>query len=182
MDDAYRVRLSHFNFRPKEKFIYTYNYYDDWQLEIRLEECLLLDCQKTYPLCVAGKRAASLDDDGGPWRFMEFRHRYSIWEINERLLEIADDEDLAENRDYYVGEMSNYYRYVEPISTAFVESTVNEVISRRMVKKQQMRWTKKGAHLLLQVRTRALNDDLKDTLHKRGADRITGQPLVCFRP
>jgi len=31
------------------------------------------------------------------------------------------------------------------------------------VKKQQMRWTQKGAHLLLQVRTRALNDDLKDT-------------------
>jgi hypothetical protein len=44
-----------------------------------------------------------------------------------------------------------------------VESTVNEVISRRIVKKQQMRWTQKGAHLLLQVRTRTLNDDLRDT-------------------
>jgi hypothetical protein len=112
MDDAYRVRLSRFNFRPKEKFTYTYNYYDDWQLEIRLEECLPLDCQKIYPLCVAGKRAAPLDDDGGSWRFMEFRHRYSIWEISERLLEIADDEVLAENRDYYVGEVSNYYRWL----------------------------------------------------------------------
>ena len=29
---------------------------------------------------------------------------------------------------------------------AFVESTVNEVISKRLVKKQQMRWTKRGAH------------------------------------
>ena len=29
-----------------------------------------------------------------------------------------------------------------------------------MVKKQQMRWTPKGAHLLLQVRTRVLNDEL----------------------
>jgi hypothetical protein len=29
-----------------------------------------------------------------------------------------------------------------------------------MVKKQQMRWTPRGAHLLLQVRTRVLNDDL----------------------
>jgi hypothetical protein len=29
-----------------------------------------------------------------------------------------------------------------------------------MVKKQQMRWTPRGAHLLLQVRTRTLNSDL----------------------
>ena len=55
------------------------------------------------------------------------------------------------------------YRYGETISTAFVESTVNEVISRRMVKQQQMRWTKQGAHLLLQVRTQTLNNELRDT-------------------
>jgi hypothetical protein len=36
---------------------------------------------------------------------------------------------------------------------------VNEGISRRMVKKQQKRWTQEGAHLLLWVRFRALNDD-----------------------
>ena len=30
-----------------------------------------------------------------------------------------------------------------------------------MVKKKQMRWTQRGAHLLLQVRTRVLNDDLR---------------------
>jgi hypothetical protein len=29
------------------------------------------------------------------------------------------------------------------------------------VKKQQMRWTPRGAHLLLQVRTQVLNDDLR---------------------
>ncbi len=48
----------------------------------------------------------------------------------------------------------------EAISTAFVESTVNQVISKRMVKKQQMRWSPRGAHLLLQIRTRVLNDTL----------------------
>jgi hypothetical protein len=55
------------------------------------------------------------------------------------------------------------YRYGEPISSAFVESTINEVVSKRMVKKQQMRWTKRGTHLLLQVRTQTLNNDLKAT-------------------
>jgi hypothetical protein len=51
-------------------------------------------------------------------------------------------------------------RASEAISTAFTESTVNQVISKRMVKKQQMRWTPRGAHLLLQLRTRVLNDTL----------------------
>ncbi len=52
------------------------------------------------------------------------------------------------------------YRNGETISSAFVESTVNQVVSKRMVKKQQMRWTPVGAHLLLQTRTRTLNGDL----------------------
>ena len=43
---------------------------------------------------------------------------------------------------------------------ATAEATVNQVISRRMVKKQHMKWSPRGAHLLLQVRTRVLNDDL----------------------
>jgi hypothetical protein len=48
----------------------------------------------------------------------------------------------------------------EAISTAFTESAVNQVIGKRMVKKQQMRWSPRGAHLLLQVRTRVLNNTL----------------------
>src|SRR5207302_1315663 len=52
------------------------------------------------------------------------------------------------------------YRAGEAISNAFVESAVDQVVSKRMVKKQQMRWTPRGAHLLLQVRTRVLNDEL----------------------
>jgi len=35
-----------------------------------------------------------------------------------------------------------------------------------MVKKQQMRWTPRGAHLLLQVRTRVLNDELQATFSR----------------
>lgn len=64
------------------------------------------------------------------------------------------------------GFIPNYddrYHYGETITTAFVESTVNEVVSQRMVKKQQMRWTRRGAHLLLQVRNQTLNNDLRET-------------------
>jgi hypothetical protein len=40
---------------------------------------------------------------------------------------------------------------------------VNQVVSKRMVKKQQMQWTPRGAHLLLQIRTRVLNGDWEAT-------------------
>jgi len=44
-----------------------------------------------------------------------------------------------------------------------VESTVNQVVSKRFAKKQQMQWTPRGAHLLLQTRTKVLNEDLEET-------------------
>jgi hypothetical protein len=56
------------------------------------------------------------------------------------------------------------YREGKIISTAFVESAVNQVVSRRFVKKQQMRWTPAGAHLLLQIRIEVLNGDWRSTL------------------
>jgi hypothetical protein len=52
------------------------------------------------------------------------------------------------------------------IATGFVESTVNQVVSNRFVKKQQMRWSPRGAHLLLQMRTRVLNDELRQTFQR----------------
>ncbi|HAU5617175.1 TPA: ISKra4 family transposase, partial [Morganella morganii] len=58
------------------------------------------------------------------------------------------------------------YRYGEPISTAFVESTVNEVIAKRMAKKQQMQWSQEGAHYLLQTRVAVLNNELEGIFHR----------------
>lgn len=48
-----------------------------------------------------------------------------------------------------------------PISSSIAESAVNEVVSLRFAKKRQMRWTNKGAHLLVQVRVAVLNGDLE---------------------
>jgi hypothetical protein len=45
----------------------------------------------------------------------------------------------------------------EPISTAFVESAVNEIIAKRMNKKQQMRWNRATVQPFLDVRTAVLN-------------------------
>ena len=61
-----------------------------------------------------------------------------------------------------ITDYSERWDHGEIISTAFVESTVNRVISRRFAKKQQMQWSKKGAHLLLQTRTCTLDGTLHD--------------------
>ena len=65
------------------------------------------------------------------------------------------------NNEGFIPNYGERYRYGETITTAFVESTINWVVSKRMVKKQQMRWTKEGAHMLLQLRTKTLNGDLR---------------------
>jgi hypothetical protein len=49
----------------------------------------------------------------------------------------------------------------EPISTAFVESAVNEIVARRMNKKQQMRWNRMTVQPFLDVRTAVLNGTLE---------------------
>jgi hypothetical protein len=50
------------------------------------------------------------------------------------------------------------------ISTALAESAVNQVINARMCKRQQMRWSPRGAHLLAQVRCAVINGDLAQRL------------------
>jgi len=62
------------------------------------------------------------------------------------------------------GSLINYgerFRSGERISSAMAESTVNAVVSKRFAKRQQMQWTRRGAHLLLQTRTRALDGTLR---------------------
>ena len=67
----------------------------------------------------------------------------------------------------------------ERISTGFVASTVHYVVSKRMGKKQQMRWSQRGAHLLLQIRPRVLHGAWEATFRQwypgfRGSARPRG--------
>ena len=84
---------------------------------------------------------------------------------NKKKLEKAVREfhSYIEANQAFIPNYGDRYRHDETISTAFVESTVNYVVSKRFVKKQQMRWTQRGAHLLLQTRVQVLNDDLRKT-------------------
>jgi hypothetical protein len=140
----------------------------------------------TMRLTVMNQMARGLEDKAGAeasrqlerlkwflWHGTTFRARQVVGDL-EIDLDVDDAgpgrrklvKALAEFGGYIganAGSIPNYgerHRCGEAISNAFVESAVNQVVSKRMVKKQQMRWSQRGAHLLLQIRTRVLNDDL----------------------
>ena len=52
------------------------------------------------------------------------------------------------------------HRDGRPISTSRAEGTVNQLVSARMNKRQQMRWSPRGAHRVLQVRAAVLDGRL----------------------
>jgi hypothetical protein len=107
------------------------------------------------------------------------------WDIGaESAHREALQEKLEEFMNYIttnVAAIPNYadrHRHNEPIATGFVESAVNQVVSKRFVKKQQMRWTPNGAHSLLQVRTRVLNQQLRGAFERWHPQLRTGADTV----
>jgi hypothetical protein len=72
------------------------------------------------------------------------------------------------------------YHHSERISTGFVESAVSQIVSKRMVKQQQMPWTKRGAHLLLWVRIPALT--ICGSISPRRRSRPICGPQALMKP
>lgn len=88
-DDPAQVRLADFGFRPRERFLYEYDFHDFWQHEIRVEQILPLEVKRSYPVCIAGHRAAPPEDCGGPRRFLK-RRLGLPGELDERLGRIEE--------------------------------------------------------------------------------------------
>ena len=65
---------------------------------------------------------------------------------NKLFKKVEEFKTYIANNQPFITNYGERYRNGERISTGFVESTVNQVISKRMVKKQQMRWSQQGAH------------------------------------
>jgi hypothetical protein len=84
-----------------------------------------------------------------------------------------------ENNVAAITDYAERWNHSEIISTAFAESTVDLVISRRFAKKQQMQWSQAGAHRLLQTRTRTLDGTLRElfTSWYPAMPANDGQPL-----
>jgi hypothetical protein len=69
------------------------------------------------------------------------------------------------------------YRAGERVGTSITEGTANFLVNRRMNKSQQMRWSRRGADLLLQVRCAVYNGTLGSGFGHR-FDRISNADLA----
>lgn len=83
------------------------------------------------------------------------------------------DGSVQQGHQGYIVNYGERFRAGERISTGFVESAVNQIVDKRFDKRQSMRWTQRGAHMLLQTRTRVLNGDL---------DRLVRDRYPTFKP
>ena len=92
---------------------------------------------------------------------MRFQHVIQVARLSTALRDLL--QYLNANRD----SLPNYgkrYRADQPVSTAWVESTVNEIIAKRMAKKQQMRWNRFIVQPFLTVRVHVLNGTLEQVI------------------
>ena len=88
-------------------------------------------------------------------------------ETARKLLKgIKEMHTYVERNQEFIPNYGERYRNGERIASGFVESAVNQVVSKRMVKHQHMQWSQRGAHLLLQVRTRVLNEEWENTFRR----------------
>ena len=86
-------------------------------------------------------------------------------------------EAYVSGRADLISDYAEARRRREPISTAATESTAQWLLHRRMGAGQQMRWSPRGAHRMLKVRTAVANGT-------RAADHAAAEPWARrpFRP
>jgi hypothetical protein len=103
--------------------------------------------------------------------------KYSKWKPSTRL--VADFRTYVEQNSGFIVDYAERQRYGERVSTGLVESAVNQVLAKRMVKRQQMQWTKKSVHLLVQARTKVLNQEWEDSFRQQypGCRPLPAEPL-----
>ncbi|HEY1916136.1 MAG TPA: plasmid pRiA4b ORF-3 family protein [Streptosporangiaceae bacterium] len=65
--DESRVRLDGLLSGPGEKLLYTYDFGDDWEHDVLLEQIRPAAPDGTVPTCLTGKGRCPPEDCGGPW-------------------------------------------------------------------------------------------------------------------
>lgn len=72
LEDERRVRVSNVLPEKGAKLVYRYDYGDDWEHVVEVEDVTSPDHCLSYPLCIAGARACPPEDCGGPFSYGEF--------------------------------------------------------------------------------------------------------------
>jgi len=108
--DASKETLGANILNKKGKFMYTYDFGDDWRHEIKIEKFLEKDENVIYPICIDGEQNCPPDDCGGVWGFYD-------------LLETIKNKKHPDHKDMleWLGEDYD--------ATFFDKESVNEILS-----------------------------------------------------
>ena len=107
-EDSSQTLLRDVVFKENQKFIFTYDFGDNWEHTILIEKILPFDNNKNYPLCIKGKRNCPPDDCGGVWGYQNFLEAIKNKDHpeHEELLEWAGGEFYPEEFD--LDEINSY--------------------------------------------------------------------------
>jgi hypothetical protein len=108
-----------------ERFLYEYNFFCFWQVDIRLEAVLPLEGGEQYPRCIAGKGDPPPEDIGGPVAYMAWlddRYGFETMDAVYTLAEaahpvlkaLADNDEQAFRRahdDFKTNVISEDYEF-----------------------------------------------------------------------
>lgn len=139
LDNPHKMRLKDLSLRLKERFVYEYNFFVHWEIEVRLEKMLPSDPRKTYPICSDGDRPAPPEDCEGPAGFMNFQQGPSFFDVIEteqRLIEIVKDKELTDEE-----KVEDIREAIDPLSPwlnirKFNRRTINQWLKRYAVKEK----------------------------------------------
>jgi hypothetical protein len=132
-DDPTKILLCNFQFCLNERFIYQYNFFVHWELEIRLEKKLSFNAKQLYPTCIGGNRASPPEDCGGTIEFMKLLEHYNTAYIMEffcKFLKKCKSKKTKETDLINDMEFLNYWINIHK----FNRRKVNEILKKFILK------------------------------------------------
>ena len=116
IEDARKTSLSDLTEAGVKKFVYTYDFGDDWRHIVQVEAVAEADPEIAYPRLTGGARRAPREDCGGPPGFMDF------------IDALADSShpDHAEKKEWY-GRAFNAEDMMEPK----IKSRLAKLVTRK---------------------------------------------------
>jgi hypothetical protein len=182
-----------FNFCWKVHIFYTL--FNRWHAAVRFEHALQaardLGTGSVTDEAVRGLERAKWRLWHGRWpgcrrrlaalcRWMQRKHVRDMVGIGRFQRHVSDLLSYLERNQDALVHYAARHRRGEPISTAFIESAVNEIVAKRMNKKQQMRWNRTTVQPFLDVRIVVVNDTLEDAT--AGVIAASALPMTKGQP
>ncbi len=136
-DDPQKVLLSDLKLRLKERFIYQYDFGDDWQHQIRLEQKLPFAAKRDYPICIGGARKVPPEDCGGPTGFMEMEVslKLAIWDKKVRLTQIMAEFITGLEKDKGLAIITKYRPEIKKLLAEIKEEEFDRQAVNQRLKK-----------------------------------------------